>query len=118
VKEGERELGSKGERCVVLWWWCSPFIRSRETDRRRQRVIMVRVMALMPLMTGAGLRGVWMVGKSYDMKVAYLGGQRGGGDGRERSMEVAVRPGSGGMRRGIELMGGTRMSMRGEREGN
>jgi hypothetical protein len=28
AEEGERELGSKGERCAVLWVWCLPFTRA------------------------------------------------------------------------------------------
>jgi hypothetical protein len=28
VEEGERELRSEGERCGVLWFWCSPFIEA------------------------------------------------------------------------------------------
>jgi hypothetical protein len=35
VEEGERELGSEGERCGVLWGWCSPFYRGWGTPGRR-----------------------------------------------------------------------------------
>jgi hypothetical protein len=30
VEEGERELGSEGEWCGVLWQWSSPFIGAGE----------------------------------------------------------------------------------------
>jgi hypothetical protein len=52
------------------------------------------------------------------MKATSLDGKWGGGDGREWQKEVAARPGSAGVRRGMELTGGAHMSMRREREGN
>jgi hypothetical protein len=56
ARERERELVSKGERCGVLWGWCSPFIGVGE--------VMAGLMALTPLMAEAGLRGVLMAGES------------------------------------------------------
>jgi hypothetical protein len=38
--------------------WCSPFIGVGEATGRQQRAVITRVMALMPLITEASLRGV------------------------------------------------------------
>jgi hypothetical protein len=52
-------------------------------------------MALTPLMARAGLIRVkeGLAGERKGTKAASLGGERGGGDGRERQMEVAARSG-------------------------
>jgi hypothetical protein len=68
VEEGERELGSEGRRCGVLWGWCSPFIWGRGVPGRRCQVITVGVVAFKPLMSLQGvMRGLGgggiMVGK-------------------------------------------------------
>jgi hypothetical protein len=58
TKDAKRELRSEGERCGLLDGWCSPFYRGWGRMGRRHGVVTTGVMALTPLMAGAGLRGV------------------------------------------------------------
>jgi hypothetical protein len=58
AKDAKRELRSEGERCGLLDGWCSHFYRGWGRTGRRHGVVTAGVMALTPLMAGAGLRGV------------------------------------------------------------